>query len=90
MLNNFQKKVYTNEDLSDLFENSAYSEREILIMASLIERETDGTDRRNISSVIHNRLEKGGETGRLLQIDASLVYAAGRAPASRSMICRTV
>ncbi len=79
MLNNFQKKVYTNEDLSDLFENSAYSEREILIMASLIERETDGTDRRNISSVIHNRLEKGGETGRLLQIDASLVYAAGRA-----------
>ena len=66
MLNNFQKKVYTNEDLSDLFENSAYSEREILIMASLIERETDGTDRRNISSVIHNRLEKGGETGRLL------------------------
>ena len=37
MLNNFQKKVYTNEDLSDLFENSAYSEREILIMASLID-----------------------------------------------------
>ncbi|MDE7218556.1 MAG: endolytic transglycosylase MltG [Oscillospiraceae bacterium] len=79
ILSNFQNKVYANEDLADLFAESAYSTEEIITMASLIERETDGTDRRNISSVIHNRLEKGGETGRLLQIDASLVYAAGRA-----------
>ena len=47
-------------------------------MASLIEKETDGTDRTLISSVIHNRLENVGETAHLLQIDASLVYAAGR------------
>ena len=47
-------------------------------MASLIEKETDGTDRAVISSVIHNRLENVGETAHLLQIDASLVYAAGR------------
>lgn len=79
ILKNFNDKVYTNEDLDSLFENSSYTQQEILIMASLIERETDGTDRRNISSVIHNRLEKGGETGHLLQIDAALVYAAGRA-----------
>ena len=38
----------------------------------------DGTDRAVISSVIHNRLENVGETAHLLQIDASLVYAAGR------------
>lgn len=79
ILSNFQNKVYANEDLMDLFDESPYTSEEILIMASLIERETDGADRRNISSVIHNRLEKGGETGHLLQIDAALVYAAGRA-----------
>lgn len=79
ILKNFKDKVYANEDLDELFANSAYTQQEILTMASLIERETDGTDRRNISSVIHNRLEKGGETGHLLQIDAALVYAAGRA-----------
>lgn len=79
ILKNFKDKVYANEDLDELFANSAYTQQEILTMASLIERETDGSDRRNISSVIHNRLEKGGETGHLLQIDAALVYAAGRA-----------
>lgn len=78
MLANFQNKVYANEDLADLFAESDYSIREIITMASLIERETDGSDRRSISSVIHNRLEKGGEAGHLLQIDAALVYAAGR------------
>lgn len=79
ILENFKDKVYANEDLDELFANSPYTQQEILTMASLIERETDGSDRRNISSVIHNRLERGGETGRLLQIDAALVYAAGRA-----------
>ena len=37
------------------------------------------TDRDKIASVIYNRLERPGETGGLLQIDAALVYAAGRA-----------
>ena len=78
ILENFKNKVYANEDLTDLFAESDYSLKEILTMASLIERETDGSDQANISSVIHNRLEKGGETGHLLQIDAALVYAAGR------------
>ena len=79
MLKNFQNKIYANEELDDLITESSYSFQEIITIASLIERETDGSDRGNISSVIHNRLENGGETGRLLQIDASLVYAAGRA-----------
>ena len=41
-------------------------------------KETDGTDREKIASVIYNRLENAGETAYYLQIDASLVYAAGR------------
>ena len=79
ILSNFQNKVYTNEDLMELFDESDYTYQEIITIASLIERETDGSDRRNISSVIHNRLENTGETAHLLQIDAALVYAAGRA-----------
>ena len=79
MLRNFKSKVFNNDDFTDLFDESAYSLQEILTIASLVERETDGSDRGNIASVIYNRLENEGETGYLLQIDASLVYAAGRA-----------
>lgn len=78
MLSNFNTKVYENEDFSTLFEASDYSFKEIITIASLIEKETDGTDRENIASVIYNRLENAGETAYYLQIDASLVYAAGR------------
>ena len=78
MLSNFNKKVYGNDELGELFEASSYEFEQIITIASLIEKETDGSDRSNISSVIYNRLENDGETGRLLQIDAALVYAAGR------------
>ena len=78
MLSNFNKKVYGNDELEELYEASAYPFEEIITIASLIEKETDGSDRSNISSVIRNRLENEGETGHLLQIDAALVYAAGR------------
>ena len=78
MLSNFSSKVYENEDFSALFENSDYTFQEIITIASLIEKETDGTDREKIASVIYNRLENAGETAYYLQIDASLVYAAGR------------
>lgn len=79
MLSNFQNKVYNNEDLTDLFGESAYSFKDIITVASLVERETDGGDRDKIASVIYNRLENAGETNYLLQVDAALVYAAGRA-----------
>ena len=59
-------------------EASKYSLKQIMIIASLIEKETDGTDQRNIASVIYNRLDgpgdKGGTYG-MLQVDASLLYA---------------
>ena len=51
-----------------------YSMKDVVIIASLIEKETDGTDQRDIASVIYNHLQKPGETAGLLQIDASLLY----------------
>ena len=50
---------------------------EIITIASLIEKETDGSDRANIASVIYNRLNNVGETYHLLQIDASQIYGLG-------------
>ena len=79
---NFNSRVYSNGELTPLFEEAAargYDFSDIITIASLIEEETDGTDRDKIASVIYNRLERPGETGGLLQIDAALVYAAGRA-----------
>lgn len=82
MLSNFNKKVYGNDELSELFdasEEAGYHFEDIINIAALIEKETDGSDREKISSVIYNRLQHEAETGYLLQIDAALVYAAGRA-----------
>lgn len=81
MLANFDNKVFKNEDLMGLFEEhaqSGYDLSDIITIASLVERETDGSDRDKIASVIYNRLENAGETNYLLQVDAALVYAAGR------------
>ncbi len=59
-------------------EDAAYSLHDIVTIASLIEKETDGGDRENIASVIYNRLEHPqGETAGYLQIDATLVYING-------------
>jgi len=55
---------------------------EILTVASMIERETDGSDHGKIASVIYNRLNNPNTSGTngLLQIDATLVYLTGREP----------
>lgn len=64
----------------EVFANSkakamGYSLKDVVIAASLIEKETDGTDHGNIASVIYNRLQNPtGETAGLLQIDAALLY----------------
>ena len=51
-----------------------YSMKDVVTIASLIEKETDGSDQANIASVIYNRLQNKGETVGLLQIDAALLY----------------
>ena len=76
LITNFDSKL--DDDLLAQAEARGYSLKEIITIASLIEKETDGTDQTKIASVIYNRLEgpgdKGGTYG-MLQIDASLLYA---------------
>ena len=63
-------------------EENPYTLHDIVIMASMIEKETDGDDYRTISSVLYNRLtNESAQTAGFLQIDATLVYInGGRAP----------
>ena len=76
MLVNFESKM---GDYMDQFtEESKYSLHDIITIASLIEKETDGEDYGKIASVVYNRLENtSAETQGYLQIDATLVYLNG-------------
>ena len=59
---------------------------EVLTVASMIEKETDGEDRGKIASVIYNRLNNPGAsagTNGYLQIDATLAYLNGGQGAHR-------
>lgn len=76
LLDNFYYWIFEDEEMVKMMEGEDL--KEIITVASLIEKETDGTDRETIASVIYNRLNHSAETAYLLQIDASLVYAAGR------------
>ncbi|HIT01972.1 MAG TPA: endolytic transglycosylase MltG [Candidatus Enterenecus merdae] len=76
MLVNFYDRM--EEYLDDFTQESEYSLHDIVTIASMIERETDGEDYRDIASVIYNRLENtAAETAGYLQIDATLVYING-------------
>lgn len=76
LLDNFYYWIFEDEEMVEMMEGEDL--KEIITVASLIEKETDGTDRETIASVIYNRLNHSAETAYLLQIDASLVYAVGR------------
>ena len=76
LLDKFYYWIFEDEEMVEMMEGEDL--KEIITVASLIEKETDGTDRETIASVIYNRLNHSAETAYLLQIDASLVYAAGR------------
>ena len=59
-------------------EESGYTMREIVTIASMIEKEAaNDTEQYTIASVIYNRLNNVGETYHKLQIDASLIYGLG-------------
>ena len=67
-----------DETMRQQVADSGYTLREILTIASLIERETDGDDQAKIASVIYNRLNNpNAGTQGYLQIDATLVYING-------------
>lgn len=76
LISNFDNKL--DDDLLEQAKARGYDLHKIITIASLIEKETDGTDQRKIASVIYNRLEGSGDkagTYGMLQIDASLLYA---------------
>ncbi len=76
MLVNFDSKM---EQYFELFnEENPYSLHDVVILASMIEKETDGQDYKTIASVLYNRLENPeAETVGYLQVDATLVYING-------------
>lgn len=70
MQDNGKDEAYIEENLLDI--------REVVIIASLIEKETAGADESStIASVIYNRLYDWGSTPRFLNIDAALLYVLG-------------
>ncbi len=80
MLNNFEVK-FTEEMRGQLDTLNAkltgdYTVREIVIVASLIEKESASPEESpSIAGVIYNRLFDWGDTPAYLNIDASIVYA---------------
>ena len=81
-----EKLVALNEHLAAMMKKNGYGAeyiaehqmtiRDITIIASMIERETTGNDRYDISSVIYNRLTNAREYP-YLNIDATILYALG-------------
>ena len=82
MLNNFEIK-FTEEmqgQIAALNENLTgdYTIREIVIVASLIEKESAApSESPKVAGVIYNRLFNWGDNPKLLGIDAAIVYAQG-------------
>lgn len=76
LLVNFDARF--TDEMRALVAETEYSIHDIVTIASLVEKETDGTDEKQISSVIYNRLNNPGyETAGKLQVDATLVYING-------------
>ena len=73
MLVNFDSKV--DDSVRQKIWDKGYSIQDILNIASMIEKETDGTDRAKIASVIYNRLNNpSAGTAGYLNIDATIQY----------------
>ena len=81
MLNNFayrfdEEMLAQLETLNSKVTDGTYGIREIVIIASLIERESAAPgESPAVSGVIYNRLFRWGNNPRYLNIDASIVYA---------------
>ena len=73
MLVNFDARV-TDELRRVITEDKGMTIHDIVIIASLIEKETDGSDQTKIASVIYNRLNSNVTNGKL-EIDATVQYA---------------
>ena len=70
-------QIFTDEMRAQA-QAKGYTVADIVNIASMIEKETDGTDRADIASVIYNRLNNpSAGTNGLLQIDATILYVTG-------------
>ena len=70
-------QIFTDE-MRQTMTDKGMSVNDAVIIASMIEKETDGTDQGKISSVIYNRLNNPtSETAGYLNIDATILYVTG-------------
>lgn len=69
------KQAADDADLQGAAQQLGYTPGELMTVASLVQAEGRGDDMPKIARVIYNRLE-GNETNGLLQIDATINYAA--------------
>ena len=70
-------QIFTDE-MRQTMTDKGMSVNDAVIIASMIEKETDGSDQGKISSVIYNRLNNPtSETAGYLNIDATILYATG-------------
>ena len=73
MLKNFDERFDSKMEAE--MQLLGYSKNDIIIIASIIEKETDGSDQRNIASVIQNRLKNTWATPKgYLQVDSTIQY----------------
>ena len=73
MLYNFSTRF--DDSMEEQRQKLGRSLNEVIIMASIIEKETDGTDQRAIASVLYNRLDNPWATPKgFLQVDSSIQY----------------
>lgn len=76
-LASMMERVARQEDLESGAKSLGYSPYEVLVIASMIEREAKTeADRPKIAQVIYNRLAKTGDKRMKLEIDATLLYGA--------------
>jgi len=68
---NFDYQIST---IDDVIKNSKYSLKEIIIMASIIEKEATADSRQEVSNILWKRYEEDFP----LQVDAPFVYSIGR------------
>ena len=70
-------EIFTDQMRADI-QAAGHTINDAVIIASMIEKETDGQDQAQIASVIYNRLDNPtSETAGYLNIDATILYATG-------------
>ena len=70
-------EIFTDEMRQEV-QNDGRTIQDVVTVASMIEKETDGSDQAKIASVIYNRLDNPtSETAGYLNIDATILYATG-------------